>query len=115
MYAVNDRRSFNNISSWMSQISQYHDETLPKVLVGNKCDLDQERVVSSEEGKIMADSYNIPFVETSAMESININEIFIQLGRLIAQRQPANPTRDGTISINFSGQQEPKKKGCCGN
>lgn len=36
----------------------------------------------------MADGYGIPFVETSAKEDININEIFIQLGRLITQREP---------------------------
>ena len=62
VYAVNDRKSFNNISSWMSQIQQFHDDSIPKILVGNKCDLENERVVSSEEGKIMADSYGIPFI-----------------------------------------------------
>lgn len=113
MYAVNDRKSFNNIASWMSQIQQYHDDGIPRILVGNKCDLEMERTVSAEEGKIMAEGYGIPFIETSAKESININEVFIQIGRLIAQREPNLP-KGQNVQINWGNEPEKKKK-CCGN
>lgn len=69
-----DRSSFNNISNWISQI---HEETMPKILVGNKSDVSSlERVVSREEGQQMAERFRIPFFETSAKDNININEIF---------------------------------------
>ncbi|KAJ2000681.1 GTP-binding protein [Coemansia thaxteri] len=48
------------------------------LLVGNKCDLVGERQVSREEAQKMADSFGCPYIETSAKENINIEEVFIQ-------------------------------------
>ena len=45
-------------------------------MVGNKCDLEEERVVSKEEGQKLADSLGISFLETSAKEKVNIDEVF---------------------------------------
>ena len=45
-------------------------------MVGNKCDKSDERVVSYDEGKKLAESLSIPFLETSAKEKINIEEVF---------------------------------------
>ena len=43
-----------------------------KILVGNKCDLEDKRVVEREEGQALADTLKIPFYETSAQEGVNI-------------------------------------------
>lgn len=51
----------------MSQISQHNEDDVPKIIVGNKCDIPQnERVVSSEEGLLLAEKYKVSFLETSA-------------------------------------------------
>ena len=47
-----------------------------KLLVGNKCDLDDKRVVSYEEGAELAKHYDIPFLETSAKNSVNVEKTF---------------------------------------
>ena len=65
-----------------------------KFLVGNKCDLEDDRVVSKEEGRKLADSLGISFLETSAKEKINIDEVFQNLSKQIyeclpdSQKQP---------------------------
>ena len=50
------------------------------ILVGNKCDLEDERVVGSEQGYSLATSWSSAFKETSAKSKINVNEV----GRLQA-------------------------------
>eukprot|EP00753_Platysulcus_tardus_P002885 PLAT11993.1.p1 GENE.PLAT11993.1~~PLAT11993.1.p1 ORF type:complete len:256 (-),score=70.24 PLAT11993.1:171-938(-) len=54
---------------------------VPAVIVGNKCDLEEERKVTFEEGKALAERYSLPFMETSAKTKINHEECFRQVVR----------------------------------
>lgn len=45
------------------------------VLVGNKCDLEEERVVGKELGKSLASQFNCAFMETSAKAKINVYDV----------------------------------------
>ena len=56
---------------------------VPMILVGNKCDLEDERVVGKDQGQNLARTFNCAFLETSAKAKINVNEVgfFLQLGR----------------------------------
>jgi len=56
---------------------------VPIILVGNKCDLEEDRVVQTEEGKRQATRWNIEFMESSARDNINVNEVFFKMVRLI--------------------------------
>jgi GTPase SAR1 family protein len=56
------------------------------MLVGNKSDLTQERRVDVSEGRELAQQYNIPFMEVSAKENINISEVFMTLGKGIKEK-----------------------------
>jgi Ras-related protein Rab-8A len=55
VYDVTDSVSFSNINNWMSQIHQHADLHVNKILIGNKCDMDEERRVSTEEGRLLAE------------------------------------------------------------
>lgn len=52
MYDVTDQESFNNVKQWLNEIDRYASENVNKLLVGNKCDLAENRVVSYEAGKV---------------------------------------------------------------
>lgn len=87
MYAINDRKTFNSITTWMNQIAQHNEEDIPKIIVGNKSDLPpDERVISEDEGMQLAQKYNVPWIETSARDGTNINELFGILGKAIAEK-----------------------------
>ena len=76
IYDVTSIRSFENVKTWVEQI---HEEISDKVviyLVGNKMDMTEERKVSTEEGKKLAEELGLPFTETSAKTGENIEKIF---------------------------------------
>jgi GTPase SAR1 family protein len=53
VYDVTDQESFNNVKQWLNEINRYASENVNKLLVGNKCDLAESRVVSYEAGKVI--------------------------------------------------------------
>jgi len=61
VYDVTDRRSFESIRNWVSQIQQHADVHVNKILVGNKCDMLDEKVVSTEEGQRLAKEFGKKF------------------------------------------------------
>ena len=78
-YAINDRESFERIGYWMEEIRSGAKNEVCVVLVGNKSDLVDERVVSIDEGRQLAESFGIKFIETSAKEGVNIDELVSML------------------------------------
>ncbi len=55
-----------------TQIKTYSFDNAQVILVGNKCDMEDDRVVSFEKGKQLADSLGMEFFETSAKDNINV-------------------------------------------
>eukprot|EP01119_Soliformovum_irregulare_P014544 TRINITY_DN3976_c1_g1_i1.p1 TRINITY_DN3976_c1_g1~~TRINITY_DN3976_c1_g1_i1.p1 ORF type:complete len:175 (-),score=27.38 TRINITY_DN3976_c1_g1_i1:16-540(-) len=87
VYDVTSRSSFEDIKSLRESVFRSRDldsqkHRIPMVIVGNKCDAEKQRVVSIREAQRLAAELDCPFIETSAKENINIEEIFIQLVRL---------------------------------
>ena len=86
VYDIADKTTFGNIGMWMKSITQEKGDKLPIVLVGNKADLTEEREVSSEEGKKLAEENGFHFFETSCKNDINVNECFVDLAELVYEK-----------------------------
>jgi GTPase SAR1 family protein len=56
--------------------SQHADVNVNKILIGNKCDMQSDRAVSTEEGQALATEYHIRFFETSAKQDINVESVW---------------------------------------
>ena len=77
VYSIDNENTFNNINNWINSIEHVIDiSKTPIILVGNKKDLENERIISEEEGRKIAEDYNFKFFETSAKTGENVNEIF---------------------------------------
>ena len=121
VYDVTERDSFEHVKNWMADIDKFAKENVMKVLVGNKCDLEQKRIISYDQGKELAKRYNIEFLETSAKDSLNIDELFISTTKSFINFTNANPMRrstgafkgDGVIIPNVTPKSNKKKDGCC--
>jgi Ras-related protein Rab-8A len=86
VYDVTDERSFNNIRTWFENVQQHATEGVNKILIGNKCDWEDKRVISTEQGQALADELGIPFLEVSAKSNINIDKAFYSLAADIKKR-----------------------------
>ena len=76
IYDITNPITFENITHWVSQVREEASQNVVIYLIGNKIDLSNERNVSTEEGKELAEKLGLPFNETSAFDGTNINETF---------------------------------------
>jgi len=76
VYAINNRNSFNSIPKWVDEVKKQTDKNTKFLLVGNKCDLEEERQVSREEAEKYAEDNGIKFFEVSAKTRKGINDMF---------------------------------------
>lgn len=89
VYSITAQSTFNDLVDLRDQILRVKDtDDVPIILVGNKCDLEDERVVGKDQGHNLARQFNRAFLETSAKAKINVNELFYDLIRQINRRYP---------------------------
>lgn len=112
-YDITDRESFNNVNNWLAEVKKHAGAQVIKLLVGNKCDLESERVVSAKEAKEFADSLGISFLETSAKQRVNIDESFMTLTKQIYELLPETERRTEERLNPRTVQRRQEKSNCC--
>ncbi|XP_042455859.1 ras-related protein RIC1-like isoform X3 [Zingiber officinale] len=115
VYDVTDEESFNNVKQWFSEIDRYASESVNKLLVGNKCDLTANRVISYETGKAFADEIGIPFLETSAKDATNVEQAFMTMAAEIKNRMASQPTMNTGLAatVKIQGRPVEQRSSCC--
>ena len=96
VYSIVSEGSFYELNEIRNQIVEIKDavntektkQKVPIILVGNKCDLSHQRVISVEQGKERAQQWDCMFIETSAKLNVNIAEIFLQITKMIVSQMP---------------------------
>ena len=76
MYDCTDINSFNSIHQWINEVNVYSPDNVAKLIICNKADLADNRVVSTQEGKDFADRFKTGYIEASAKDSTNVEEAF---------------------------------------
>uniref|UniRef100_A0A915EBF6 Ras-related protein Rab-3 n=1 Tax=Ditylenchus dipsaci TaxID=166011 RepID=A0A915EBF6_9BILA len=104
MYDVTNEESFNSVQDWCTQIKTYSWENAQVVLVGNKCDMDDERVVSYERGRQLADQLSLEYFEASAKENINVKAVFEKLVEIICNKMAESLDASQTQNQQPQGQ-----------
>merc|ERR1712224_266608 len=114
VYDVTDENSFQNIRNWVRNIEQHAADNVDKILIGNKCDMKDQKVVDKSRGQELANHYNIRFFETSAKSDINVKDAFYAISKDIKKRLMDSNTKPesggGAISLGKGGNQN---GGCC--
>lgn len=115
VYDITNEKSFENIKNWIRNIEENASADVEKMLLGNKCELEEKRQVSKERGEQLAVEYGIKFIETSAKASIRVEDAFFTLARDIKAKMekklvskstlPAiiktSRRKSGTVNVNF--------------
>ena len=96
--------SQTDIRTWFSNVEQHATEGVNKILIGNKCDWEEKRAVSTERGQQLADELGIPFLEVSAKSNINIDKAFYSLAADIKKRiiDTSKSEPSGSSGVNVS-------------
>jgi len=116
VYDVTDMDSFNNVKQWLQEIDRYATEGVNKLLVGNKSDMTDKKVVEYTVAKEFADSLGIPFLETSAKNASNVEQAFLTMARQIKERMgttTANNTKPSVQVGQGQGVGNNNNNSCC--
>ena len=106
-FDLTSRKSFENVEKWLNQIYEKTNK-VSVVIFGNKCDMKNERKVSTEEAQKLADQYKLTYFETSAKKKININEGFEKVAN------DAYNNYGNKVGMDLEEEKEEFESGCCG-
>ncbi|CAL8138559.1 unnamed protein product [Orchesella dallaii] len=81
VYDITNEKSFENIKNWIKNIKDHAEPDLQMMILGNKCDKNDKRVVSKERGEKLALEYGIRFMEVSTKNPFDVEDAFYILSR----------------------------------
>ena len=118
MYDITDRKSFESIPDWIKSVKDAKGSNFPMILLGNKLDKEDVRVIKEKEGKELADEYKIKFFETSNKTGTNIQEAGMALVNEILKinnlenRENSMSNNNTRLSIKNTKVKKESKR-CC--
>ncbi|KAK8958334.1 Ras-related protein RABA1d [Platanthera guangdongensis] len=125
VFDVTRRDTFENVERWLRELRQHTDPNIVVMLVGNKSDLRHLVSVSTDDGKALAERESLFFLETSALESTNVekafSEVLMQIYRIVSRKTvEAGEDADSAVvsrgeRIDISSSSSKKTFGCCSN
>ena len=118
MYDITDRKSFESIPDWIKSVKDAKGSNFPMILLGNKLDKEDVRVIKEKEGKELADEYKIKFFETSNKTGTNIQEAgkalvneILKINNL--ENRESKLSKSNTILSKKSVKLKNDSKRCC--
>ncbi|XP_021359664.1 ras-related protein Rab-8A-like isoform X2 [Mizuhopecten yessoensis] len=118
VYDITNEKSFENIRNWIGNIEEHASQDVEKMILGNKCDMNDKRMVSKERGEQLAIEHGIKFMETSAKASINVEDAFFTLARDIKSKMDKKleassaQNKGGGVNLKEKPQQKSSRWRC---
>ena len=118
VYDVTQKTSFDNVDNWISEIKEKASTDMKTMMIGNKIDLKEERVVSTEEALDKAKLLELPLMEASALDSTNVKQAFYDLLKEMYKEvkktiDVVEQTEKQNEGVQLDTNQPNEKKGCC--
>lgn len=121
VYDIAKHITYENVERWLRELRDHADQNIVIMLVGNKSDLRHLRAVPTEEATAYAERNQLSFIETSALDSTNVERAFTniltEIYRSVSTRQvPSDriqPISPGGNNITLSATPESSSKKCC--
>ncbi|KAJ0010660.1 hypothetical protein Pint_33171 [Pistacia integerrima] len=123
VYDVTKPTTFENVSRWLKELRDHADANIVIMMIGNKTDLKHLRAVATEDAQGYAEKEGLSFIETSALEAINVEKAFqtilSEIYRIISKKSLASgepaPTsiKEGQTIVVGGVSEANTKKPCC--
>ncbi|KAG4102488.1 small GTPase [Neocallimastix lanati (nom. inval.)] len=122
VYDLAKHVTYENVNVWLKELRDHADNNIVVMLVGNKSDLRHLRAVSTEDAKKFAAENNLSFIETSALDSSNVElaftKILTEIYRIVSNKalessENANGPSSQVVSITPTSKDEANAGGCC--
>jgi Ras-related protein Rab-11A len=126
VYDITKHVTYENVERWLKELRDHADSNIVIMLVGNKSDLKHLRGVSTDDAQAFAEKEGLSFIETSALESTNVEKAFqrilTEIYRIVSKKALASEenTTEGPgqgtniVPLDSNANPDLKKKGCCG-
>ena len=131
VYDITEKNTLDHITGLLNSDDLRDLNKVPKILVGNKCDLEDERKIKTEEGEKLANKNRMKVIETSAKDSTNVTEAFNILLKDVKEYMKNNPEKPKIDPVEKLENPKPKpteikesdklrmevnkkRSGCCG-
>lgn len=108
VYDITNQGSFYALQDWIKEIKRYGPGECVVAIAGNKCDLEDQREISTESAREYAESVEAIFAETSALSSRNVQELFLEISRRLPQ-----PNYEKNTLPTLSEPNVERQKTCC--
>ncbi|KAM0944655.1 putative small GTP-binding protein [Dioscorea sansibarensis] len=106
VYDITRHVTFENAKRWLMEVRDHTDPNTVVMLVGNKSDLCHVVAVSTEDGKAFAEKESLYFIETSALESTNVENAFTEVLTQIYQIMSKNAAETGDYVVSVIPRKE---------
>lgn len=125
VYDVTRHATFENVDRWLKELRNHTDSNIVVMLVGNKSDLRHLVAVSTEDGKSYAEKESLYFMETSALEAVNVEnafaEVLTQIYHIVSKKAVEAGENGTASSVPAKGEKinikddvsALKRVGCC--
>ena len=110
VYDVTNQKSFENVTTWVECVDKFAKSNVLRILVGNKTDLEDQRVISKEDGKKLADENGLKFYEISAKAVTGLCEMFEDIAKEYVQMYQQKSIKN--FQLKKATETKAKKK-CC--
>ena len=110
VFDVTERKSFQNVTTWVECIDKFAKSNVLRILVGNKTDLEDKRIISKEEGKKLAEENGLKYYEISALTITGLREMFEDIAKEYVQIYEQKAFKNFQLK---KGEAVKKKKFCC--
>ena len=122
VYDITRKQSFDSVDRWINDLRAAADKNLTIIIIGNKCDLEDQRQVNKEQGEEKAKNSEVAFMETSALSGENLDKAFEKMINEVYKKCHEEMMAD--VDVDIIGKSEdinlgktqpkaPAKKKCC--
>lgn len=115
IFDVMDNKSFSQLETWLNGIIENKVQHALVYLIANKIDYGSRRLISTHQGEILAERYNIPYYEVSALSGYNIDKLFEDIVSEIVKKKYvlSCDTNSIRLSVSTCVSKKKKKEDCC--